>query len=257
MVADRLFGHAGRRGDGGHPGRDEAVHFTVQAHAFEHAGAVGLEAAAQVLELQLGDLADDAVGNLGGHLAQPQAVLAVLAPAGHQIQVFLEQTGHQLGDVLGVVLQVAVERDDDIAARGVDAGLHGGGLAEVAPQVDGAHVRATQSGLFIQFLLGAVAAAVVDDQQFPLEGVVAQGLVHGRDKGFDAVDLVVHRHDDGEAVRRDVGQDVARDGGEGGHGAIFQHMGGLRLRGRGARGAHAESREAKRGGRATRPGRRQ
>jgi hypothetical protein len=50
--------------------------------------------------------------------------------------------GEQPADVGGIVLQVAVHGDDDRAARRyLDAGAHGGGLAEVAAEADDAEVR--------------------------------------------------------------------------------------------------------------------
>jgi hypothetical protein len=59
---------------------------------------------------------------------------------------------------------------------------------------------AAQAGLIVERLLGAITAAIVDDDQLPGVGVAGQGLVDGGDKGLDVVDLVVHRHDDGELV---------------------------------------------------------
>ncbi len=49
---------------------------------------------------------------------------------------FAELAADYFQDPPTIEQQVAVHGDDDVAARGIDAGLHRGGLAEVAPQLD-------------------------------------------------------------------------------------------------------------------------
>ena len=168
--------------------------------------------------MDAGHAGDQLVGDLRRNLAQEQAVLAVLAPAGDEVEVFVQQPGDHARDVDRVVLQVAVHGHDDIAARRIDAGLHGGGLLEVARQFDDAHVRA----VLLHRLQGAldrrIAAAVVDQHQFPRILVADQRLMHALDQRRDVVFLVVERDDDGESVRREsvwaalMGESGGKDG---------------------------------------------
>ena len=66
--------------------------------------------------------------------------MAVLAPAVDEVVAFVDLGEHR-GDVFGVVLEVAVDRDDDVARGMFDAGAHRGGLAVVAAELDDAEAR--------------------------------------------------------------------------------------------------------------------
>ena len=215
--AHRHLGHAVRGGHGGHPRRDEPVHLAVQPHLAQHRRAECLQAAAQILEAQAGDAPDQAVGQHRRELAQCEAVLPVLAPAGHQVVRFVEQLVDQQRDVPRVVLQVAVHGDDDIATRRVDTRLHGRRLPEIAQQAKHPDVRAHRGGMRLQRGAGAVAAAVVDDDQLPGVRIRGQRSMHRVDQRLRVVDLVVHRHHHRQAVRRQADQGQGPGGFDLGH----------------------------------------
>ena len=65
----------------------------------------------------------------------------------------------------GIVLAVAVERDDDLAARRVEAGRQRGGLAEVAVEIDDAQVADREPAMASSRASVPVAAAVVDEHE--------------------------------------------------------------------------------------------
>src|SRR4029077_11450697 len=90
---------------------------------------------AVVVELGAGDPADEAVGHPRRDLPEQQLVLAVLAPAADDV-VALVHLGEEPGEVVGVVLLVAVHEDDDLAAGVAETGADRGGLAEVAAELD-------------------------------------------------------------------------------------------------------------------------
>src|SRR2546426_58019 len=80
-----------------------------------------------------GHLVAQAVGDPRGRAAHDRVALATLhAPAGDRVPL-LEMAQHG-GNVVRVVLQVGVHRDDPAAARGLEAGVGGGGLAGVGLQ---------------------------------------------------------------------------------------------------------------------------
>ena len=68
-----------------------------------------------------------------------EGVLAALLPARDEV-VALRQRRREVGDLGRVVLAVAVHGDDVVAARGGEAVRERRRLAEVAPQLDDAHV---------------------------------------------------------------------------------------------------------------------
>lgn len=201
VVRRRLLGDAARRGDGGQPGRDEAVHFAVQPDALDDAAAEGFQAAAVVAQMDAGHPGNQLVGDLRRNLAQEQAVLAVLAPAGDQVEVFVQQPGDHARNVDRVILQVAVHGHDHVAARRIDAGLHCRRLLEVAGQFDNAYVRAVLLGRLRGAFDRRIAAAVIDQHQFPWILVAGQGFMHALDQRCDVLFLVVERDDDGKTVR--------------------------------------------------------
>src|SRR6266540_5593500 len=123
MVRDRLLRHPVRRGHRREPGRDEAVHLAVEAHLAEDRGPERLEAAAEVLELEPRHPADEPVRERGRDAPQEEPVLPVAPPPGDEVEVLAQEPPHEARDVLRVVLEVAVHRHDDVAARRVDARL--------------------------------------------------------------------------------------------------------------------------------------
>ena len=160
MVPGNDLANAGavhRRVDG-----DEAVHLAEQAGVADHVSAVGLERAAVVVELDAGPPADEPVGDLRGLGSQP-GVLAASAPAADDVVAFVELVGEHF-DIVGLVLAVGVERDDDRGSGSPEAGHHRRRLAEIAGQVDDA-----QPGLVgcqrVEDVAGLVATAVVDHDQ--------------------------------------------------------------------------------------------
>jgi hypothetical protein len=144
--------------------------------------------------------------------------LAHAAPAHHQVEVFVEQAPHHAHDVVRAVLQVAVEGGDDAAARRVDAGLHGRGLAEVAPQDESADMVRTARHRVADARAGRVAAAVVDQDQLPRPRCAGEGGLHLRGQRQHIVFLVAQGHHHG--------QDMAGVGsGHGRHGRLSSGYG--------------------------------
>ena len=68
-----------------------------------------------------------------------ERVAPLRLPAGHEVEALVELR-QQAGDLGRVVLEVAVDRDDDVAGRLREAGVERGRLAEVAAQAHDAHV---------------------------------------------------------------------------------------------------------------------
>ena len=118
--------------------------------------------------LHAGDLAGDAVEDLRRDAAR-ERVAALRLPAGDEV-VALVELREQPRDLGRVVLQVAVDRDDDLARGLAEAGVERGRLAEVAAQPDDADVvvRVVESRERAE---GAVGRAVVDEDRLPRAAV--------------------------------------------------------------------------------------
>lgn len=148
---------------------DVAVHFTEEVEVFDGFPSVGFEAAVEVVEGDAGEPGGDAVEEEGGEGFGP-GVLAVAFPAGDDV-VALVEPGEEVGDFGGVVLEVGIDGDDDGAAGEAEAGVEGGGFAEVTPEADGAGgVVGVGGGKVLGHVPGAVTAAVIDEEDFPSVG---------------------------------------------------------------------------------------
>ncbi len=117
------------------------------------------------------------------------------APAADDV-VALFELGEEVGDLVGIVLEIAVHGEDEVALGVIEAGGEGGGLTEVAAQLDDEDARVDRGDLFEQ-AIGAVARTIVDEDQF--EGF-ADLLHYGLEavvEGGDVFFFVVERNDDG------------------------------------------------------------
>ncbi len=104
--------------------------------------------------------------------------------------------GEEVGHLVGVVLEIAVHCEDEVALGVVEAGGQGGGLAEVAAELDDENAAVDGGDLFQQ-AVGAVAGSIIDEDE--LEGF-ADLLHYGFEavvEGGDVFFFVMERNDDG------------------------------------------------------------
>ena len=140
--------------------RQEPVHLAVQLHRLHDLGAKHLQRAAIIVELHAGHLRDDPVGNHRRQPAADESVLSVPAPPGDDVEP-LRELDHG-GDVPWIVLEIAIGRDDETAARVREPGGEARGLSEVAPEADDAQPRITHLERR-QPIERLIRTAVVDD----------------------------------------------------------------------------------------------
>ena len=160
-------------------GRQKAVQFAVEIEIVDHLAAVGLQGAAVVVQLHAGDPGDQAIGQQGGQQPAQGRILAAVAPAAHQVKT-LVQLLQQQRDVGRIVLQVAIEGDDHLAAAGVKTGCHRRRLAVIAPQPHRHQLRHCRRQL-AQQLGGAIPGAVIHQHQLeaqPQGAHVAEDALH-------------------------------------------------------------------------------
>ena len=159
LVLHHDFG--GVLGEGVGQRRNEGVDLLAGVDGVDDVAAVGAQHAALVGHLDAGDAFAQPVHGARGDVAPP-AVAALLADAA-DVVVALVHLGEQLADFLRRVLQVGIQGDDALAAAVFEAGHDRHVLAEVAvEQHHAGDVRALLE-LLAQDRGGAVAAAVVDE----------------------------------------------------------------------------------------------
>src|SRR6266550_4551531 len=159
---------------------------------------VGLEAAVHVVQAHARERARHAVEDAREQTPRDR-VASMRLPAGDEIEAFV-QLGEEAWDLYRIVLQVPVDRHDDLTVRLVEAGDERGRLAEVTPQANDTDVPlgVVQPG---QRGEGSVGRAVVDEDRLPR---CAERLECGPElvvEQSDASLFVMHRYDDGDHAR--------------------------------------------------------
>jgi tagaturonate epimerase len=205
-VPEAIFGDAGDAGavvdgnldDARAGGMREHGHETMKTvereQGVEHGAFEGAQAAAGVVEIHAEHRGAGAAGDFGGDAAEP--IVLALGPHAADDVVFF-QLGEEAGKIGGIVLEVAVEGDDDGGAGVAEAGPEGGALAGVAAVAEAADAGIGAAG-GDDFLPGGVGAGVVHENEFEGAAFTAQGGEDlGNERG-DVVSLVEHRDDDGD-----------------------------------------------------------
>jgi hypothetical protein len=174
--------------------RQEAVHALEELDAPQIVRADGSQGTSHVRDRLTRDEVAEAIGDARGD-ASYDPVAALLTHAADHVRIV--EGGEQQGDVRGIVLQVGIEGDCDVAAHAGEARREGRRLP-VMP-VEGDHANA---GITLRELAhprqAAVTAAVVHEEDLDALTESAQGGVQLVVQGVEGLLLVVHRHDDGE-----------------------------------------------------------
>src|SRR5581483_9359002 len=113
---------------------DKAVHLAIQRHEVQQVASIGFKRSAEVVDVDAAQLGHQPVGAARGEAAQHEVVDANLAPAGNDVEAFVNFLDEQR-NIVGIVLEVAIHGEHVIALRVVKSRCEGGGLAEVAPQL--------------------------------------------------------------------------------------------------------------------------
>ena len=135
------------------------------------------------------------IGRGRWNAAEEEVIAALAAPAADDV-VALFEACDEVGNLFGIVLEVSVHGDDELALRVIEAGGESGGLAEVAAELDDQYAGVDGGYLFEQ-TIGAVAGTVVDEDELEaLANLLHDGLEAVIERG-DVLLFVVKRNDDG------------------------------------------------------------
>ena len=171
-------------------------------HRLDRAAPVRVERAAEVRDVGAGETAEHSVHHERRQLAAP-GVLPHLARAAGDVGAGLDRLDEPR-QVLGLVLEVAVHRHEDLAARADEPGVHGRVLPEVALEADRAHAPVRRVDA-LELGERRVGRAVVDEDELEraTRGVESGGgpLVELP----DVLALVVDGNHDRDRRRRRVG----------------------------------------------------
>ena len=123
-----------------------------------------------------------------------QVVLPVGPHAAHHVETLLHGSD-QPGDLLGRVLQVGVQGDDDLALGLLKSGHDGGMLAVVAIQENAHHPAVMFAGSGFNHVVGSIAAAVIHQDDFKRLPAAAAGRQAATDQFIQVRGLVENGND--------------------------------------------------------------
>src|ERR1700734_4030806 len=171
------------------------MHLAVKRDILDDLAPVGLESGAKVVDIDSAESGHQPVGAARGNAAKDKVVAALGTPAADNVVAFFE-LGEEVGDLVGRVLEISVHGENTVALSVIKTSGKSRGLAEVAAKLDDENTRIYGCNLFKQ-TVGAVAGAVVNEDQFEgLSYVLHDGLEAVVQSG-DVLFFVVEWNDDG------------------------------------------------------------
>ena len=175
-IADGNFDDPGSVETG--EGRNKPMKFAVEIDVLENLGAIGFEGGAEVAQFDAGRAGHQPVGDTRGKLAGDGVVDAVLAPTAGDVVAFFDLL-EEGWDVFRVMLEVAIERDDNLTLSFVESGGQRGGLSEVAAETDDFQtvIGLDEVGEQIE---AAISGSIIDEDDLVR---LLHRLEHGRETG--------------------------------------------------------------------------
>src|SRR5262249_39554745 len=142
---------------------NEAVQLAVELDFAEDFAAIGFESCTEVVEVDAAEFGHQPICGAARNLTHEPVIATGGAPAADSV-VALFDFVEELGNLLGVVLKIAVHRYNDFAAGEIETGLKRGSLTEVAAKANQVHAAV----VFINFrenFEGIVFATVVNKDE--------------------------------------------------------------------------------------------
>ena len=119
-------------------GRKISVHAGAQLEGFDRSGSIDLQGAAIVVKPYARHDAEQPVRNRRREIPREEVVLPLPAPSRDDVLPACERK--HLRNIARIVLQVTVERDNELATGFGKSCCKGGGLSEVACEANDLHV---------------------------------------------------------------------------------------------------------------------
>ncbi len=171
------------------------MHLTVEGDVLDDFAAIGLEGGTKVVDVDAAEDGHEPVGCARGNAAEKEVVGALGSPAADDVVAFFEFC-EEGGDLVGIVLEVAIHCEDVVSLGVVEAGGEGGGLAEVAAELDDENAGVHCGDLFEE-AVGAIAGPIVDEDEFEGFADLLHDGLEAVVEGGDVLLLVMKRNDDG------------------------------------------------------------
>ena len=141
---------------------EKSVHTFEEAQPLQHGSPEYLERAPCIVDAVVGKEVPHAVGDQGRYFFH-QAILSFQPPSAHEVVGF--SMGDQFQDVRTVLLEIAVNLNDDVSGRLLEARIERTGLAVIAIEMEHPNLGMLPRQT-VQFVAAAVGAAIVHEDYF-------------------------------------------------------------------------------------------
>jgi len=142
-----------------------------------------------------GHSGDKPVGHAGGKDTGQEAVPPVDAPARHDV-ISLLNLRHQRRDVRRIILQIGIDKRDDLTPSLIDPGFERRGLPKIPAQLDDDHMRRVSLLKLPKDLQAPIVRAIIHEDQFI--AMVLKSFLQGIEEWLKVFLLVIDRDDNGE-----------------------------------------------------------
>src|SRR5207249_4188331 len=188
--------------------RDEPVELAVKLNFLNDLAAVGLKRGSKIVKVDSRKFRHHPVGGAAGKLAHQPVIPPVVTPAAHQFETFFDFF-QKARNFFRVVLQIAVHRNDDFAARKIKTRFQRWGLPEIPPQPHQVYAPVVLEDVRKNFER-IVLAAVVHKHQFVrfADPVHHFGKLHV--ESWDVFLFIEERNDNGILDGRIASHSLAR-----------------------------------------------
>src|SRR5579859_736823 len=175
---------ANRRSVPGRKRGNKPVQFAVQGHLVDDFAAVGLERRPKVMDIDAAELCHQPICAARRKAAHHKVVDALLAPSAHDV-IALCDLFQEKRNVIRIVLEIAVHRDQVVAGSVIESSGEGRGLTEVSAELDHRHATIDGRDLAEQ-MEGKIGASIVNKDQLkalgigfhhPFQAVIENGYV--------------------------------------------------------------------------------
>src|SRR6185369_12081811 len=144
--------------------RNKPMQLSVELQLFDHLATISLECRPEVMQLQTTQFRHQPICDAAGKSSRDPSILPLITPAADNVVAFAEFRD-ECRDLGGIVLEIAVHRNDDFTAREVEPSLQSGSLSKVLAQTDNGDAR-VRIGNFRKNLGCLIAASIVHENDF-------------------------------------------------------------------------------------------
>jgi len=114
------------------------MHLPVQTDPVDYLSFVSFKRTAKIMESHSGHRRNQPIGENAWDIPLDDVILPIFSPAGNHVETLINEVQHSR-NIGGIVLSVAIQRDNHVALSEIESGHHRSGLTGVSLEMDDAN----------------------------------------------------------------------------------------------------------------------